>query len=94
MFQTHKEVLNYDQCFNIKENRFIRRRRPVRNSGSESALKQGREEGIYELYGSCTACERLCDEDSNDDTGKCRGHLSRSWQCRDCIAGYEIYHKA
>ena len=42
MFQTHKEVLNYDQCFNIKENRFIRRRRLVRNSGSESALKQGR----------------------------------------------------
>ena len=71
MFQTHKEVLNYDQCFNIKENRFIRRRRPVRNSGSESTLKQGRKEGIYELHGSCSARERLRDEDSNDDTGKC-----------------------
>ena len=43
MFQTHKEVLNYDQCFNIKENRFIRRRKVL---SSKDAKK---------VYTNCTA---------------------------------------
>ena len=46
----------------------------VLSEQSESALKQGCEEGIYELHSSCTARKRLRDEDSDDSTGECRGY--------------------
>ena len=68
------EVIYFGKYFNIKKDRIICRRSSLRNSGSQDALQQAREEGLYELHSGSAAGEGLRDEDGDYGTGERGGH--------------------
>ncbi len=39
---------------------------------SENSFQQRRKECIYKMYRCCSPCKRICYEDGNESSGKCR----------------------
>lgn len=62
----------------IKQNRYLRSRRSVRNRGYQSTVQQGCEEAVHQLHRSSSARKRVCHEDCDHYPGERRGYLRRS----------------